>query len=96
MYNVYMYCIICTLYTHVHVHVHVHVELRDNKAKQYNNTRDNSFFPKKNELPQVGFKPTTLCSLDDMYIVYNVCVYTVPKCTMYVQCMCISVQDDLI
>ena len=46
----------------------VHVELRDNKAKQYNttqynNTRDKSFFPKKNELPQVGFGTMTLCSL---------------------------------
>ena len=27
---------------------------------QYNSTRDNSFFPKKNELPQVRFEPTTL------------------------------------
>ena len=38
---------------------------RLNKAKQINSTRlRKSFFPKKNWLPQVGFEPTTLCSLD--------------------------------
>ena len=34
---------------------------------QYNTTQRHPrqlFFPKKNELPQVGFEPTTLCSLD--------------------------------
>ena len=38
-----------------------------NKATQYNTTQQHPrqlFFPKKNELPQVGFEPTTLCSLD--------------------------------
>ena len=29
---------------------------------QHNNTGDKLFFPKKTELPQVGFEPTTLCS----------------------------------
>ena len=38
---------------------------RLNKAKQIKSTRlRKSFFPKKNWLPQVGFEPTTLCSLD--------------------------------
>ena len=34
---------------------------------QHNNTQDKLFFPKKNELPQVGF---ALCSLDRVLYMY--------------------------
>ena len=41
----------------------------DNKQSntiQHNTTTpETTPFPKKNELPQVGFEPTTLCSLDE-------------------------------
>ena len=56
-------------HTHVWLQPDIHMidqtSRRLNKAKQINSTRlRKSFFPKKNWLPQVGFEPTTLCSLD--------------------------------
>ena len=48
-----------------YVHMINQTSRRLNKAKQIKSTRlRKSFFPKKNWLPQVGFEPTTLCSLD--------------------------------
>ena len=44
---------------------------RQRHNKQVNYTQDSSFFSmKKEELPWVGFEPTTLCSLDTRYM-YN-------------------------
>ena len=42
--------------------------------KQHNTPKSAVTFPKKNELPRVGFEPTTLCTLDRMYMYITVCV----------------------
>ena len=42
----------------------------NNKAKQHS-TPKTVTFPKKNELPQVGLEPTTLCTLDRALYQYN-------------------------
>ena len=49
--------------------LNVHVLMRDEQARSYTNNQHSTpkavTFPKKNELPQVGLKPTTL----HMYII---------------------------
>ena len=54
------------MYVHVHTCMYMYMmNTGDNKLSNTNTThRDNSFFP-KNELPQVAFEPTILCSLDE-------------------------------
>ena len=58
------------------------------KATQYTAKQQHPrqhFFPKKNELPQVGFEPTTLCSLDEcsaMHIDVVMYMYTVEPLIM--------------
>ena len=56
----------------MYIHVYIHDKQRDNKATQYNNTQDNSF-SKEKLAAQVGFKPTTPCSLDKLYMYMYVC-----------------------
>ena len=60
------------IYMYMYMYIHVHDQRRQHTI-QHNNTRDKLFFPKKNELPQVGFEPTTLCSLDMYMYMYIVC-----------------------
>ena len=53
--------------SYLYMYMYIYMIKRDNiqsNTIQHSNTRDKLFFPKKNELPQVGFEPTTLCSLE--------------------------------
>ena len=71
--------------TCIHVHVNVHVLMRDEKegrSKQARSAKQHSTpkavtFPKKNELPRVGLKPTTL---------YTRVYKTLYALNMYIQC----------
>ena len=75
--SMYMTLYIMDMYMYIRVYTYM-IKKRNNKATQYNNTGDNSFFPKKNELPQVGFEPTTLCSLDKC----STCMPVTPRMNM--------------
>ena len=58
---IYMYMTARHVQYNVHVYT-VHDEHTRQQTQQHNDTRDNSF---EIELPQVGFEPTTLCSLHE-------------------------------
>ena len=79
------------MHAHINVHMHTHIPclMRDekegrseqgqtnNKAKQHSTPKAVTF-PNKNELPRVGFKPTTLYALDrELYQLsyHSTCMY---------------------
>ena len=74
-------CVLYTRYWYVHILMKDEKEERKKRAKQHSTTKA-VIFPKKNKLPRVGLKPTTLYTLGRaLYHVilrskYNVQVYT--------------------
>ena len=75
------YTCTCIYNTCIHVYIYTCIMsmINNGTTKQcnttlYNNTQDNSF-SKEKLAAQVGFKPTTLCSLDKLYVYMYMSIY---------------------
>ena len=89
-----MYGYIAGVLKHMKFHVHIYMYIHVQKAKQHSTPKAVTF-PKKNELPRVGFEPTTLYTLDRVLSsvywaqISHLIVHLMNRltCTLYISCV---------